>query len=92
MLRCHRLLSWSVLLGPLQGLVRTVSIRLGTLLGCSRCLDLLLEVAHMLTYLDDIANTDSIYSLVRQLNDLPEYGYVLVRVQAIFSTLANGFQ
>ena len=86
------MLPWSRLLGPLQSLVDTISICLGTLLGCSRRLDLLPEVAHMLAYLDDIANTDSIYSLVRQLNDLPEYGYVLVRVQAIFSTLASGFQ
>ncbi len=81
-----------MLLRPLQGLVRTVSICLGTLLSCSRRLDLLLEVAYMLVYLDDIADADSIYSLVRKLNDLPEYGYLLVRVQAIFSTLASGFQ
>jgi len=81
-----------MLLRPLQGLVGTVSICLGTLLGCSRRLDLLLEVAHMLAYLDDIANAHDIYSFVRKLNDLPEYGYVLVRVQAVFSTLASGFQ
>jgi hypothetical protein len=81
-----------MLLRPPQGLVSAISICLGTLLGCSRRLNLPLEVAHMLTYLDDIANADNIYSLVRKLNNLPEYGYVLVRVQTIFSTLSSGLQ
>jgi len=79
-------------LGPLQSFVRAVSICFGTLLGGLRCLDLLLENAYMTTYLDDIANADGIYSLVRKLNNLPEDGYILLRVQAVFSTLASGFQ
>jgi len=81
-----------MLLRPLHSLVRTVSICLGKLLGCSCRLDLLLEVAHMLADLDDITNAHDIYSFVRKLDDLPEYGYVQVRVQAVFPTLASGFQ
>jgi len=76
----------------LQSFVRTVSICFGTLLGGSCCLDLLLEDAYMTTYLDDIANADGIYSLVRKLNNLPEDGYILLSLQAVFSTLASGFQ